>query len=182
LTVNSVIRHGIAAALVVAFAAPGFAQLAVENDAAKLAAPPSPEAVSLARTLVDKSSDGDVAALNFLGPPMVGLLTELGFVRPEQFKTVVDEVIIPVLKQHQPELNEIQAQSYAALLSVDDMKGAIAFYDSAAGRDLVRIHAPRLAMNLAGVSQLLETLKPQIEARANETLKAHGWSKGGAAE
>jgi hypothetical protein len=33
-------------------------------------------------------------------------------------------------------------------------------------------------LNSAAVEQLLQTLKPEIQTRVDETLKAHGWSKG----
>jgi len=129
---------------------------------------------------VQESSDpaGDLSQLNFLGPATAVLVHQLGFVHPDQFKQVVHEAIIPVLMQHRRELEDMQAASFASVLSDDDMKAAIAFYRSRAGKDLVRIHAAQLDMNFAGVSHLLETLKPEIKAKARAILSPKAAPKG----
>jgi hypothetical protein len=61
---------------------------------------------------------------------------------------------------------------------MDDMKAAIAFYDTKAGADYARSWQPVLKLNKAGIDKLIETLRPEIEAEAKVVMKKHGWTKG----
>jgi hypothetical protein len=142
------------------------------------AAPPSPAALALARTLVAKSSSDDIASLLFLYPPMARFLRIVGMLDVDRSMIVIREAMFPVLKQHRAEIDELQAQTYASKLTMDDMKAAIAFYETPAGVDYVRMRSPLLKLDSAGVNQLLATLMPQIETKAKEVMKAHGWTKG----
>ena len=154
--------------------AQGPASLAIDPDAA----PASPETLALARALVAKTNTGDIATLGWLSFPMVRLLGQVGAVGPEQSKAVMHEAILPVLSQHSAELAEIQAKTYAALLTPDELKAATGFYSTPEGQHLIAIHGPLLQLNLVAVTQLLETLKPEIQEKAQATIKAHGWAKG----
>jgi hypothetical protein len=133
---------------------------------------PAPESLALARSLVTKSGGGGIMAMNGLSLPLSNLLKQLG-VHPDQSKLVMSQAIMPVLLDHGDDLTAIQANSYAAVLSVDTMKAAIAFYDSPAGKELVRARAPMMQMNMAAVSKLFETLKPEFKARTAQLLAGH---------
>ncbi len=141
---------------------------------------PAPDAATLglARALVGKTESNDVTTLPWLGLPMGMFMRQLHIVPREHARIVFREALVPVLQKHVAELHEIEAQSYASAMSADDLKAVNAFYDSPAGLALLRMHDPLLKLNMAGVEQLLQTLKPEIQTRVDETLKAHGWSKG----
>jgi hypothetical protein len=141
---------------------------------------PAPDAAALrlARALVDKTASNDVTSLPWLGMPAGMFMRQLHITPREHARIVFREALLPVLQKHLAEFHEIEAETYAAAMSVDDLKAANAFYDSPAGLALLRMHDPLVKLNSAAVEQLLQTLKPEIQTRVDETLKAHGWSKG----
>jgi hypothetical protein len=141
-------------------------------------APPTAESLGLASTLVEKTGTGGVAATNGLALPLPRLMHEMGIEDPKHFGVIMHEDVMSVMNDHSDALTDIQAKSYAALLSVEDLKAAIAFYDSPAGKTLVRLRFKLLQTNMAQANTLMQTLKPEIEAKTQETLKAHGWTKG----
>jgi hypothetical protein len=178
---NMIYRCALAALVVAASPLPCRAQATMFNPAGRpdpSPAPPSPAALALARTLVTKSSNDDIATLSFLYPPLARFLRVMGLLDPDRSMIVIREAIFPVLKQHRAEIDELQAQTYAARLTMDDMKAAIAFYETPAGVDYVRMQSAVLKLDSAGVNQLLATLMPEIEAKAKVVMKAHGWTKG----
>ncbi|HWA80326.1 MAG TPA: DUF2059 domain-containing protein [Acetobacteraceae bacterium] len=67
------------------------------------------------------------------------------------------------------------AEDYAATLSVDDMKAAIAFYESPAGRSLVAA-GPKLGQaKFVDLTRWMAALQPEMQQRIERALKAHGW-------
>ena len=172
------VRRAILVAILAAAVTPALAQgplgLAVDPNAH----PPSPEALALAQKLVAETDNGDIATQGWLSFPLGRLMRSLAIVEPEQSKAVMHEAVIPVLTQHRAELNEIQAKTFAAVLTLDDLKAAVAFYATPAGKALVSIHGPMLALKLPAVTAWLETLKPEITAKVTASQQAHGWAKG----
>jgi hypothetical protein len=158
----------------------GVALLILTTSAAAFgdAPQPSADAIRLARSLVEASGAGGMAAMNGIALPLPQILTEIGVTKQEQRRVVVHEAIMPTLNEHSDDLTDIQIRSYASLLSIDDLKAAIAFYDSPAGKDLVKYKFKLIQANMAGGFSLIATLKPEIEAKAQDVRKAHGWSKG----
>ncbi len=145
---------------------------------AQTAAAPGPEALSLARALVAKSDAGGQAAMSGLVMPPPAYIAELGVTAPQQAQAVAREAIMPTLGDHQAELTEIQIRSYANLLSVAEMKAAIAFYDSSAGETFVQTRYQHIATNMAAAVALINKLRPEIEAQAQAAARAHGWPPG----
>jgi hypothetical protein len=177
-TVKTKFYCALAMAALLACATPASAQSAAGLAVDPNAMPADPQTLALARTLVAKTNTGDIVSLGWLGFPMARLMGQMGIVKPDQSKAVMHEVILPVLTQHKDALADIQARTYAAIMTPDDLKAAIAFYSTPAGQHLIAIHAPLLQLNLAAVTQLLETLKPEIQQKAQATLKSHGWTNG----
>lgn len=164
-------------ALLVAGAMPAHAQ-APSSPAmppAASTAAPSPEALALARTLVEKSGTGRMGAMNGLSLPMARVMHELA-VGQEHSASVIHEAIMPTIMDHEDELTDIEVHSYAATLSVDDMKAAIAFYETPAGKDLVQARSQIMMANMGGVNALFEKLMPDFRAKTDEVLKTHGWA------
>ena len=134
-----------------------------------------PDAIALARTLVEKSGVGGEGAMAGLVPPVPDYLHQLGVTAPDQIRVLAHDVVMPTLSDHAADLTEIQVKSYAALLSVADMKAAIAFYDSPAGQDFVKYRYRRVQADIPQGEALIERLRPEIEARAQAVAHAHGW-------
>jgi hypothetical protein len=149
----------------------------MNGPVAEASAPPSPQALALARTLVAKSSNDDIAALSFLYPPMGRLLMRDNLIDPDRAMIVTREAMLPVLQKHKAEIDAYQAETFASILTVDDMKAAIAFYSTPAGADYVRSWGPVLKLNKAAIDQLIATLKPEIYAEAKAVMRKHGWLK-----
>jgi hypothetical protein len=164
--------------LLAASPVPCLAQRSMFGPGDQLAAPPSPAALALARTLVAKGSSDDIAALSCLYGPMARVWHLANFLDPDRSMIMVREAMLPVLQKHKAEIDAFQAETYASILTMDDMKAAIAFYDTPAGRDYVRSWGPVLKLNKAGLDKLIATLKPEIDSEAKIVMKKHGWSKG----
>jgi uncharacterized protein len=144
--------------------------------AAQPAATPSPESISVARTMMAKMSGDPTATIRQLSGPMVGMLQQMGISDSDRARVIVQEALIPLLTSHYDDLLAMWAKDYAATLSVDDMKAAIAFYDSPAGRNLVAA-APKLDQaKLIDLTQWMVGLQPEMRQRIEQALKAHGWN------
>ncbi len=170
-----------ALALTATLALPAHAQMAsgprmpLQTAADQNKKPPSAEALSLARALTEKTGGGGLSTMNGLSPPIGGALKQL-HVGPVHAQAVMHEALFAVLEAHRDELTDIQVKSYATTLSIDDMKAAIAFYDSPAGKDLVKYRTKLAVANTMGVAELFEKLQPEFAAKTEEVLKAHGWT------
>ena len=155
--------------LAAAFSLPLLAQpvLAQTTDAATLA---------LAKQLVAKTAGDRDQVITSLSAPMVGFMQQMGINDPTKAKQLVDEAIMPLLREHYDELVDIQAKSYAQALTPDDLKATLAFYDTKAGQDLVRAQPALAQARVAGLTQWMGTLQPEMQARVAKIAKAHGWS------
>jgi hypothetical protein len=138
---------------------------------------PNPESVTLAREMLAKMSGDPAVTIRELAGPMVGMLQQMGIQDPEQARALVAEVIIPVITSHYGALEESWAKGYASVLSVDDMKAAIAFYGSPAGQSLVAA-GPKLArVKMITLTQWMAGLAPEIQQKVEQAIKAHGGQK-----
>ncbi len=163
---NRLLRRGLLAAMLALPTLPA---------AAQPAAGPSPESISLARTMLAKMSGDPTATIHQLGGPMVGMLQQMGISDPDRARVIVQEALIPLLANHYDELLSMWAKDYAATLSADDMKAAIAFYESPAGRSLVAA-APKLDQaKFIDLTRWMAGLQPEMQQRIEQALKAHGW-------
>ena len=138
-------------------------------------AAPSPEALSLARSLVEKSgATGQMVMAGLIMPPP-GFMTSLGVTEPQQVQAISHDAVMPALGDHESALTDIQVKSYASLLSVADMKAAIAFFDSPAGMKFVRARHNRVQDEMAKGSELIAKFQPEIEEQVKAVSHAHGW-------
>jgi hypothetical protein len=173
--------YALALALSVAPALSAHAQMApgprmpLQTQADQNPPPPSAEALRLARTLTEKSGGGRLATMNGMSLPISKVIRQL-HVGPAHAEVVMHEALFTVLEEHSDDLTNIQAMSYATTLSIDDMKAAIAFYDSPAGKDMVKYRNKMVMATTVGVMQLFEKLQPAFAAKTEEVLKAHGWT------
>jgi hypothetical protein len=139
---------------------------------------PSAEALALARTLVQESGVGGQAAMNGMVVPPPGYLASLGVTDPRQAAVVAHDAVMPDLGDHADALTDIQVKSYATLLSVPEMKAAIAFFGSPAGKNYVKIRDSRVQDEMSKASALIAKLEPEITAQVSAVARAHGWPGG----
>jgi len=135
----------------------------------------NPEALTLARQLVLKAEGDRNTTIQSISTPMVGMMQQMGVRDPAQAQALVSEAIIPVLQEHFDQLLTIEAQSYASVLSVDDLKAAIAFYDSPAGQDMIRAQPQLAQAKITGMTQWMGTLRPELQTKIQAMMQAHHW-------
>jgi hypothetical protein len=136
----------------------------------------SPEALALARKLVDETGTGKARAMEGLSLPIARIIKSLG-VPPQHGGDVMRAVIMPVMFDHGDELTAIQTNSYASNLSLDDLKASVAFYATPAGKDLAQARSRIMNFNMTAVTALFEKLMPEFRKRTDEVMKEQGWSK-----
>ena len=147
----------------------GIAPAAAQTD--------TPEALILARQVVAKSDANRTAVLQAMSAPLTKYLQTIGNIGPDRAQVLVSEALIPLLDSNFDRLLDIQATNYASVLSLEDLKGLLAFYDTTAGKDFLRLQ-PRLTQGtMSAVNQFLIDLKPAITLKIQDIIKAHGWSK-----
>ena len=83
---------------------------------------------------------------------------------------------MPLLREHYDELMSIQAASYAAALTPEDMKATLAFYNTKAGQDLIRAQPQLTQARMTGLTKWMGTLQPEMQARVQKIAKSHGWT------
>ncbi len=137
-----------------------------------------PGTLDLAKQLVGKTAGEKEQVLTGMSTPMIGFMQQMGVRDPTKARELVDEAIMPLLREHYDELVEIQARSYAEALSVDDLKATLAFYDTKAGQDLIKAQPVLAQTRVTGMTQWMGTLQPEMQARVAKTAKAHGWTNG----
>ena len=142
-----------------------------------------PERLAVAREVVAAAQGDRKQVLDAMRVPMNGLMQQM--MAPSDAKAaerapiLLDEVVMPMLAAHYDELLSVQALSFAAVLSLEDLKAVAAFYKTPAGRNLVKAQ-PQLAQALlTGMKQWMGTLMPEMQRKTLEAAKAHGWIPGG---
>ncbi len=139
---------------------------------------PDPQTLDLARQLVAKTAGERDQVLASMSAPMVGFMQQMGINDPTKARELVDEAVMPILREHYQELVDIQARSYSQALSVDDLKATLAFYDTKAGQDLIKAQPLLAQARVTGLTQWMGTLQPEMQDRVAKTAKAHGWTNG----
>ncbi|WP_375463769.1 DUF2059 domain-containing protein [uncultured Methylobacterium sp.] len=134
-----------------------------------------PERLAAAREVVKRAQGDRAALLDSMSVPMIGMVQQMGLKEPERAQVMVREVIMPILSAHYDELLGIQALAYAAVLSKADLQAIAAFYDTPAGRSLVRAQPDLAQATLTGMRQWLGTLTGEMQAKIAEAGEAHGW-------
>lgn len=62
-------------------------------------------------------------------------------------------------------------------LSEPELRAISAFYDTAAGKALVKAQPQLAQAQLAGMTQWMGGLAPEIQTKTAQAIKAHGWDK-----
>ncbi len=137
-----------------------------------------PHTMDLAKQLVAKTGGDRDQTLGSMTAPMVGLMQQLGISDPVKARQLVDEAIMPLMREHYDELLQIQAKSFAQALTSDDLTAVLAFYNTKAGQDFIKAQPALTQARVTGVTQWLGAMQPEIQARVQKTAKAHGWTAG----
>jgi len=133
----------------------------------------SPEALQLAREIVNKTAGDRTSTLASVGGPMVGMMQQMGARDQAQAQALVSEVIMPLLSDHYDELIDLQAHAYADALSIDDLKATSTFYNTKAGADLIAA-GPKLAQSrLQLMGQWISGMQPEMNTKMRIFMQAH---------
>ncbi len=152
--------------------------LAAANPAAAQTADPSPAALALAHQLVAKVEPNPQQTIAAMSGPMVGMIQQMGVQQPDRAQAVVQEAVMPVLSEHINSLIDQSAKNYAQVLTEDDLKATIAFYDTKAGQDMIRAQPTLAQLRVQGLTEWMGTLQPEIQTKIAAMVKQHGWDKG----
>ena len=109
---------------------------------------------------------------------MVGMMQQMSISQPDRAKALVQEVVMPILTTHFDDLLTIKAKSFAAVLSVEDMKAIGAFYGTPAGQSLIRAQPQLAQATLTGMTQWVTAVQPEMQTKIQQVVKSHGWDKG----
>ncbi|GJE58918.1 DUF2059 domain-containing protein [Methylobacterium trifolii] len=137
-----------------------------------------PERLAAARDVVRRAQGDRAALLEAMTAPMIGMVRQMGLDDAAKAQVVVREVIMPILAAHYEELLSVQALSFAAVLPKEDLQAIAAFYDTPAGRNLVKVQPQLSQAMLTGMQKWLGTLTGEMQAKIAEAAKAHGWNPG----
>ena len=144
-------------------------------------APATPDAATLAaaRELVSQMQGDRATTLNGMAAPMVGMMQQMGIKEQDRAQTIVQEVVLPMLTAHYDALLDIQARSFASVLSKEDLQAVGTFYASPAGRRLAAAQPQLAQAQMTGVTQWMQGMMPEMQAKIAQAVKAHGWGPGG---
>lgn len=155
----------------------GSASAQVSTKPTMAFAAPDPATLKAAREVVGKMQGDRGSTLTAMSAPMVGLIQQMGIREPERAQVLVQEVMLPVLTAHFDELLDVQARGFATVLSEPELRAISAFYDTAAGKALVKAQPQLAQAQLAGMTQWMGGLAPEIQTKTAQAIKAHGWDK-----
>jgi hypothetical protein len=113
-----------------------------------------------------------------MGAPMVGLIQQMGVKEADRAQVLVQDVVMPVLTSRYDELIDIQARSYAAALGKEDLQAIGVFYASPAGRRLVAAQPQLAQAQMTGMTQWMQSVTPEMQAKLVQAIQARGWSTG----
>ncbi len=170
------IVSAVAGAALVGFAA---GPVAAQTGAAQTGAAQtvSPEALALARQLVAKVDPSPQQTVSAMSGPLVGMIQQMGVRQPDRAQALVQEAVLPILNEHLSDLSDLAAQAYAQVLTEDDLKGVLAFYETKAGADLIAAQPKLAQLRIANVTQWMGKLQPEIQTKIQSVAQAHGWDK-----
>ena len=169
-------RHSLLAlGLVISIAGPAFAQAPAKPPAS--ASAPDAATLKAAREVVAKMQGDRASVLASMGGPMVGLIQQMGVREPDRAQVLVQEVMLPVMTAHYDELLDVQARSFAGVLSGSDLQAVSAFYDTPAGKALAKAQPQLAQAQITGMTQWMGGLVPEIQSKMAQAVKARGWDK-----
>lgn len=155
--------------------------LAQTAPAPKPAAPPAavdPATLKIAREVVGQMQGDRETTLNGMAAPMAGMMQGLGVRDPERTQAIVKEVVLPLLKSHWDEFLDIQAASFAGVLSKEDLQAIGTFYATPAGRRLAAAQPQLAQAQMTGTTRWIQGLMPEMQAKMMEAVKASGGASG----
>ncbi|NEU14099.1 DUF2059 domain-containing protein [Methylobacterium sp. BTF04] len=168
----------VALALSIPLSSGAMAQPAAPDAKTDVSATTDPATLKVAREVVAQMQGDRATTLNSMAAPMAAMMQQMGIKEPERAQVIVREAVLPMLSDHYDALLDIQARSFASVLSKDDLQAIGTFYASAAGRRLATAQ-PRLAQaQMTGMSQWMQGLMPEMQTRVMQAIKAHGWAPG----
>ena len=149
---------------------------------APAASAPTPDALKAARGIVTQMQGDRANVLKVMSAPMIGLMQQMGIKEPDRAQVLVQEVVMPLLSAHYDELLDVQARAYATALTVADLQAISAFYATPAGHNLA-VAQPTLAQaQVAGMTQWISTLAPELQTKLAQAIQTHGWGPAGKAK
>ena len=154
--------------------APALAQAPAKPAVPQVSA--DPERLAAAREVVAAAQGDRAAVLAAMKAPMAAVMQQMGLTDPKKAQIMVDEVVLPTLSERYDDLLAIQALSFAAVLSKEDLKAVAAFYATPAGRNLVKAQPQLSQAMLTGMQQWMGTLMPQLKEKIEKAAATHGWS------
>ncbi len=148
------------------------------------AAPPAwaqgkatPETLALAKQLIAKITPNRDQTLAAMAGPMVGMMRQMGVTQQDRAQALVDDALMPTMRDHFDAFLAIQAQSYATVLTEDDLKALLTFYDTKAGRDMVAAEPTLAQLRVQGITQWMGQIQPEMQQKIQAMIKAKGWDK-----
>jgi hypothetical protein len=139
------------------------------------AAPATPAQLAAARELVIAS--GMSRSFGVVIPQFInqigGSLTETRPELTEDLKTVFDE-LTPEFNKQADEMTDIAAQIFAKHLSEADLKGAVAFFNSPAGKQYVAAQPPILSDIVTAMQGWQGKVSTNMMTRVREEMRKKG--------
>lgn len=114
--------------------------------------------------------------------PMVGMMQQMGIKEQDRAQVLVQEVVLPMLTARFDDLLDIQARSFAGVLSKEDLQAIGAFYATPAGKRLAAAQPQLAQAQLTGTTQWMGQMMPEMQAKLAQAIKTHGWGPGGKAK
>ncbi|MCJ2114816.1 DUF2059 domain-containing protein [Methylobacterium sp. E-025] len=138
-----------------------------------------PARLAAAKAVVARAQGDRDTTLQAMTAPMTAMVQQMGLKQPDRAKVMVQEVIMPILSEHYDELLNLQAISFAAVLSKADLEAIAAFYDTPAGRNMAKAQPQLAQAQLTGMQHWIGSLAGEMQAKLAATAEAHGWVPGG---
>jgi hypothetical protein len=148
--------------------------------AARPAAPAAaqdPATLKIAREVVGQMQGDRATTLNAMASPMAGMMQQMGIREPDRAQVIVRDVVLPLLTAHYDDLLDIQARSFASVLTKEDLQAIGTFYASPAGRRLAAAQPQLAQAQLTGTTQWMQALMPEMQAKIVQLIKANGWAQ-----
>lgn len=144
----------------------------------------APDAATLkaAREVVSQMQGDRTNTLNSMSGPMVGMMQQMGIKEQDRAQVLVQEVVLPMLTARFDDLLDIQARSFAGVLSKEDLQAIGAFYATPAGKRLAAAQPQLAQAQLTGTTQWMGQMMPEMQAKLAQAIKTHGWGPGGKAK
>ncbi|WP_245930707.1 DUF2059 domain-containing protein [Methylobacterium radiodurans] len=143
---------------------------------------PDPATLKAAREVVTQMQGDRTTTLNSMSGPMVAMMQQMGIKEQDRAQVLVQEVVLPMLTARYDDLLDIQARSFAGVLSKEDLQAIGAFYGTPAGKRLAAAQPQLAQAQLTGMTQWMGQMMPEMQTKLTQAIKAHGWGPGGKAK